>query len=62
MVDCTLENGSETTCYQLEVASLASTVDTEGPYCPTPPAMSAASGSGTATHLASTPSTATSGT
>ncbi len=33
-VDCTLENGSETTCYQLEVASLASTVDTEGPYCP----------------------------
>ncbi len=33
-VDCTLENGSETTCYQLEVASLASTVDTDGPYCP----------------------------
>ncbi len=33
-VDCTLENGSETTCYQLEVASLATTVDTAGPYCP----------------------------
>ena len=33
-VDCTLENGSETTCYQLEVASLAATVDTDGPYCP----------------------------
>ena len=33
-VDCTLENGSETTCYRLEVASLASTVDTAGPYCP----------------------------
>ena len=33
-VDCTLENGSETTCYQVEVASLASTVDTDGPYCP----------------------------
>ncbi len=33
-VDCTLENGSETTCYQLEVASLSSTVDTDGPYCP----------------------------
>ncbi|MBK8293445.1 MAG: YHYH protein [Solirubrobacterales bacterium] len=33
-VDCTLENGSETTCYQLEVDSLASTVDTDGPYCP----------------------------
>ena len=33
-VDCTLENGSETTCFQLAVASLASTVDTEGPYCP----------------------------
>ena len=33
-VDCTLENGTETTCYQLEVASLASTVDTDGPYCP----------------------------
>ena len=33
-VDCTLENGSDTTCYQLEVASLASTVDTDGPYCP----------------------------
>ncbi len=34
-VDCTLENGSETTCYQLEVSSLASTVETDGPYCPT---------------------------
>ena len=33
-VDCTLENGTETTCYQLEVASLSSTVDTDGPYCP----------------------------
>lgn len=33
-VDCTLENGSDTTCYQLEVASLASTVDTDGPFCP----------------------------
>ncbi len=33
-VDCTLENGSKTTCYQLEVASLAPSVDTEGPYCP----------------------------
>ena len=33
-VDCTLENGSETTCYQLEVASLATTIDTDGPYCP----------------------------
>ena len=33
-VDCTLENGSESTCYQLEVASLASTVGTDGPYCP----------------------------
>ncbi len=33
-VDCTLENGSETTCYQLEVASLASTADTDGTYCP----------------------------
>ena len=33
-VACTLENGTETTCYQLEVASLASTVDTDGPYCP----------------------------
>ncbi|HUS44313.1 MAG TPA: YHYH protein [Ilumatobacteraceae bacterium] len=34
VVDCTLENGSETTCYQLEVASLPDTVDTDGPYCP----------------------------
>ena len=33
-VNCTLENGSATTCYQLQVASLASTVDTDGPYCP----------------------------
>ncbi len=33
-VDCTLENGNESTCYQLEVSSLSSTVDTEGPYCP----------------------------
>ncbi len=33
-VDCTLSTGTETTCYQLEVASLASTVDTDGPYCP----------------------------
>ncbi len=34
IVDCTLENGTETTCYQLEVSSLPSTVNTEGPYCP----------------------------
>ena len=34
VVDCTLENGSETTCYQVEIASLSSTVDTAGPYCP----------------------------
>ncbi len=34
IVDCTLENDSATTCYQLEVASLPSTVDTDGPYCP----------------------------
>lgn len=34
VVDCTLENGSETTCYQLEVASLATTVSTDGPFCP----------------------------
>lgn len=34
VVDCTLENGTETTCYQLEVSSLADTVDTDGPYCP----------------------------
>jgi hypothetical protein len=34
IVDCTLENGTETTCYQLEFASLASTVDTDGPFCP----------------------------
>ena len=34
VVDCTLENGSESTCYQIEVASVASTVDTDGPYCP----------------------------
>ena len=34
VVDCTLENGSETTCYQFEVSSLADTVDTDGPYCP----------------------------
>ena len=34
IVDCTLENGSETTCYQVEVASLPSTVDSDGPYCP----------------------------
>ena len=34
IVDCTLENGSETSCYQLEVSSLAGTVDTDGPYCP----------------------------
>ena len=34
VVDCTLENGSETTCYQVEVASLSSTVDTDGSYCP----------------------------
>ncbi len=33
-VDCTLNNGSQTRCYQLEVASLASTVDTDGPFCP----------------------------
>ena len=34
IVDCTLENGSETTCYQVEASSLPSTVDTNGPYCP----------------------------
>lgn len=34
IVDCTLENGSETTCYQLEVASLVDTVGTDGPFCP----------------------------
>ncbi len=34
VVECVLENGTETTCYQLEVASLASTVDTDGPFCP----------------------------
>ena len=34
VVDCTLENGSETSCYEIEVASLASTVDTDGPFCP----------------------------
>ncbi|CAO1649258.1 YHYH protein [Salinibacterium sp. NYA9b] len=33
-VDCTLSNGSESTCYQFEVASLSSAVDTEGPFCP----------------------------
>lgn len=33
-VDCTLENGSESTCYQFEVASLSSAVDSDGPYCP----------------------------
>lgn len=33
-VDCTLENGSESTCYQMEIASLASTVDADGPFCP----------------------------
>ncbi|MGA7397215.1 MAG: YHYH protein [Solirubrobacterales bacterium] len=33
-VDCTLENGTDTTCYQFEVASLPSTVETDGPYCP----------------------------
>ncbi|MEQ1737469.1 MAG: hypothetical protein ABL886_13825, partial [Rhodoglobus sp.] len=34
IVDCTLESGTATTCYQFEIASLASTVDTDGPYCP----------------------------
>ena len=34
IVDCTLENGSVTTCHQLEFASLPSTVNTDGPYCP----------------------------
>ena len=34
IVDCTLANGSETTCYQVQVASLPATVDTEGPFCP----------------------------
>ena len=33
-VSCTLENGSETTCYQVEVASLVDTVATDGPFCP----------------------------
>ena len=61
-VDCTLENGSETTCYQVQVASLASTVDTDGPFCPaTTTSTTAGSGSGTATSPASTPSTRTSG-
>lgn len=35
IVDCTLSTGTETTCYQYQVASLASDVDTDGPYCPT---------------------------
>ncbi len=34
IVDCTLENGTETTCYQLEVASLPTTINTAGPFCP----------------------------
>lgn len=33
-VDCTLENGSDTKCYQLAVDSLPAAVDTNGPYCP----------------------------
>lgn len=33
-VDCTLENGTETICYRLTVASLPSTVKTDGPFCP----------------------------
>ena len=33
-VDCTLESGTETTCYQVEVASLPTTVDNDGPFCP----------------------------
>lgn len=34
IVDCTLEDESETTCYQVQASSLPSTVDTDGPYCP----------------------------
>ncbi len=34
IVSCTLEGGTETTCYQLEVASLVGAVDTDGPFCP----------------------------
>jgi hypothetical protein len=34
LVACMLENGSESNCYQFEVSSLPSTVDTDGPYCP----------------------------
>lgn len=34
VVDCTLANGSETACYQLQVQSLPATLDTDGPYCP----------------------------
>ncbi len=34
IVPCTLDNGSETTCYQLEANSLPDTVQTDGPYCP----------------------------
>ena len=37
VVSCTLENGSETSCYQLESSSLPSTVDSDGPYCPETP-------------------------
>lgn len=34
VVDCTLETGTETTCFQFEVSSLVDDVDTDGPYCP----------------------------
>lgn len=34
IVSCTLQNGSETTCYQVAVSSLPVTVDTDGPFCP----------------------------
>ena len=34
VVDCTLETGSDTTCFQFEVSSLIDNIDTDGPYCP----------------------------
>ncbi|NNF54301.1 MAG: YHYH protein [Acidimicrobiales bacterium] len=34
VVACTLETGTETTCFQFEVSSLVDSVDTDGPYCP----------------------------
>ena len=61
VVDCTLENGTETTCYQLEFASLASTVDTEGPYCPATTSETGGIWVWTARIPGSMPSTASSG-